>query len=48
MPKEKAPRNRTIDTSISDGMKYIVRCIKIDKPVCDIGEVLDKTVIGTL
>lgn len=46
MSKEKAPRNRTIDTPISDGANYIARCIRIESPVCDIKAVIDKTVLG--
>lgn len=46
MPKEKAPRNRTIDTPISEGAKYIARCIHIDSPVSDISTILDRTVLG--
>lgn len=46
MPKEKAPRNRTIDTPVSEGRQYIARCISIDSPVENIDSVLDKTVLG--
>lgn len=46
MPREKAPRNKTIDTPISEGAEYISRCIKIEEPISDIGLVLDHTVIG--
>lgn len=46
MPKEKAPRNRTIDTPISAGDKYLSRCIKITDPVDDIRSITDKTVLG--
>ena len=46
MPKEKAPRNKTIDTPVSEGAEYISRCIRIDSQVKDISSVIDKTVIG--
>lgn len=46
MPKEKAPRNKTIDTPVSEGAEYIARCISIDDPVAEISTVLDKTVLG--
>lgn len=46
MPKEKAPRNRTIDTPLSEGAEYLARCIKIEHPVSDIRTVIDKTVLG--
>lgn len=46
MSKEKAPRNKTIDTPISEGAEYSARCIKIDNPVDDIATVLDRTVRG--
>ena len=46
MLKEKAPRNKTIDTPISEGAEYIARCIRIDNQVSDISSVIDKTVIG--
>lgn len=46
MSKEKAPRNKTIDTPVSEGVQYIERCIRIDNQVSDISSVIDKTVIG--
>ena len=46
MPKEKAPHNRTIDTSVEDGAAYLSRCIRIERPIDDIRAVLDKTVLG--
>ena len=46
MPKEKATRNKTIDTPVSEGIEYIARCIRIDNQVSDIRSVIDKTVIG--
>lgn len=46
MPKEKAPRNKTLDTPVAEGAAYLARCIRIENPVGDIGAVLDKTVLG--
>ncbi len=46
MSKDKAPRNKTIDTPIAEGGKYIARCVTIDRQVNDISSVLDKTVLG--
>jgi site-specific DNA-methyltransferase (adenine-specific) len=44
--KIKAGRNKTIDTSIDEGKKYLDRCIAIDKSVDNINSILDKTIIG--
>ena len=46
MAKDKAPHNKTIDTSVTEGAAYLARCIRIDRPVGDIRTVLDKTVLG--
>ena len=46
MTKIKAGRNKTIDTSIDEGKKYLDRCIAIEKPIDDINSILDKTIIG--
>ena len=43
---EKSPRNRTIDTPVSEGTEYLARCIQIEHPVSDIRTVTDKTVLG--
>jgi len=48
MPKEKAPRNKTIDTHISEGQQYLTQCIKVESPICDIQQVLDKTILGDI
>lgn len=46
MPKAK--RNKTIDTSIEDGMKYLSNCISLqeDEMIDDIKSVTDKTILG--
>ena len=46
MTKIKAGRNKTIDTSIDEGKKYLDKCIAIEKPIDDINSILDKTIIG--
>ena len=46
MPKEKAPRNRTIDTTIAEGGEYLARCIGVEQPVERLADVLDKTILG--
>ncbi len=48
MPKEKAPRNRTIDTPVSDGKSLLARCIEIAAPVKSLDAVLSKTVHGDM
>ena len=46
MPKEKAPRNRTIDTPVAEGAKYLARCARVERPVADIRDILDRTILG--
>lgn len=48
MPQEKAPRNKTIDTPVSEGQPYLTRCITVKSPVADIGAILDKTILGNM
>lgn len=45
MPKEKALRNKTIDTSLEDGARFLERCIAVDR-ARTIEFVTDKTVLG--
>ena len=45
MAKEKAPRNKTIDTAPDDGAAYLARCVTVDAPV-SLEDVLDKTICG--
>ena len=44
----KAERNKTIDTPISEGRKYLDRCITISEPQKTLGNALDKTVLGDM
>lgn len=46
MPREKAPRNRTIDTPLDAGAAYLSRCVTVDQPVREIADVYDRTVLG--
>ena len=44
----KAPRNKTIDTSLSEGSHYLERCIHLDKPIPTLDPILDKTICGDM
>lgn len=44
----KASRNKTIDTSISDGIVYLNRCIEINEIQSDTINILDKTILGDM
>ena len=46
MPREKAPRNRTIDTPLAEGGEVLRRCVRIEAPLSDLGGVLDRTGSG--
>jgi len=46
MTKERAPRNKTIDTPVSEGAEYLARCIRIEDAVTDPAAIRDKTVLG--
>ena len=46
MFKGKTPRNKTIDTPVAKGKRYIDRCITVKCPVQNIRSVIDKTIIG--
>ena len=48
MAKVKAGRNKTINTSLSEGQIYLDRCITIKHIQSDIHTVLDKTIIGNM
>ena len=43
---EKAPRNRTIDTALKDGGKYLSRCLRQDGNSLSAGEKTDRIIIG--
>ena len=46
MAAEKAGRNKTIDTPLSEGQAYLDRCITVTRPQPDLSAVMDKTIIG--
>ncbi len=46
MAKEKACRNKTIDTPLNENEEYLGRCLTLDSPVSSMNDVLDKTIIG--
>ena len=46
MQKEKAPRNKTIDTAVQDGAAYLARCIRVENEIGDPAAIRDKTVLG--
>lgn len=48
MATVKADRNKTIDTSLSEGQIYLDRCIAVTQKQVDLAGVLDKTVIGNM
>lgn len=48
MPSEKAPRNKTIDTSLEDGAHYLERCVRLEKPIRALDPILDKTICGDM
>jgi site-specific DNA-methyltransferase (adenine-specific) len=46
MMKVKADRNKTIDTGLAEGCRYLERCISVNDYVKNIFSVLDKTILG--
>ena len=44
----KINRNKTIDTSLSEGKTYLDRCISVAKKQTNINTVIDKTIIGDM
>lgn len=44
----KSKRNKTINTTIEDGQRYIDRCIKISQSQMNINNIVDKTIIGNM
>lgn len=46
MTKQKAGRNKTIDTSVSEGTVYLNRCISVSERQNVLDNVLDKTILG--
>ncbi len=48
MKKEKASRNKTIDTPISEGQEFLTRCITVTDPQTTLDSVTDKTILGNM
>lgn len=48
MANAKAERNKTIDTSISEGTVYLNRCISIAEQQNSLDGILDKTILGDM
>ena len=46
MPKQKAPRNKTIDTPVSACAEYLARCIQVNQSLTDLSTITDKTILG--
>lgn len=46
MTKNKATRNKTIDTPLSEGETYLERCLFLDSELSSLTAVLDKTICG--
>ncbi len=44
----KAKRNKTIDIPVSEGGKYLKRCVKLKRKVHDIADIRDKTILGDI
>ena len=48
MPTEKTKRNKTIDTTVHDGLHYLAQCVCVTEKQTDLSAVLDKTVHGDM
>ena len=46
MPESASARNRTINTTLSEGKEYLDRCLRLNEKVSDVSELLDKTLLG--
>lgn len=42
----KAPRNKTIDTSVEDGQTLLDKCVSVTAPVGDVHTIENKTILG--
>ncbi len=42
----KSKRNKTIDITVEEGRKYLDRCIKLEKKVSELNDIINKTIIG--
>jgi len=48
MKKDKASRNKTIDTPLSEGQVFLERCITVTKKQPTLDSVTDKTILGNM
>lgn len=48
MPIKKASRNKTIDTSLENGMEFLNRCVSAHSKQLDLSSIIDKTIIGNM
>lgn len=48
MTKNKALRNKTIDTSIAEGQQYLKRCITVTSPLSNINNITNHTILGDM
>ena len=48
MASEKAGRNKTIDTPLSEGQVYLNRCITVTEKQTDLCAVTNKTIVGNM
>ena len=44
MPKIKAGRNKTIDTTIEEGAAFLERCITISENQASLNDIINKTI----
>lgn len=48
MPTEKTKRNKTIDTTVQDGLHYLAQCVCVTEKQTDLSAILDRTVHGDM
>ena len=48
MKKEKASRNKTIDTPLSEGTEFLTRCVTVTDAQATLDSVTDKTILGNM
>lgn len=46
MATQKSGRNKTIDTTVSEGLTYLSRCVSVNEQQDSLENVLDKTILG--
>ena len=48
MEEKTGERNKTINTSVEEGKRFLDRCISVREPETDTGRVMDKTIWGDM